>query len=216
MKQYIVIGLGSFGTSIALTLNKKGYNVLAIDKDSEKVHTISSNVTQAIEADAMDQRALRTLGVENFDIAVVNIGDNTHATALTTLILKELGVPYVIVKAKDSLHGHLLIKIGADKVVYPERDMGVKIAHNLISPNKLDFLELSPDYSIIEIPIPDRMIGKNLKELKIRSKHNVNVIALKRGDDIYISMLTELNFDSGDIIIVFGSNNDLRKLQNTL
>ncbi|MTI62219.1 MAG: TrkA family potassium uptake protein [Firmicutes bacterium] len=213
MKQYIVIGLGNFGTSVALTLNKNGYNVLAIDKDNEKVHTIAGNVTQAIEADATDQMALQTLGVGNFDIAVVSIGDNTHANALTTVILKELGVPYVIVKAQDSLHGHLLIKLGADKIVYPERDMGVKIAHNLISQNILDFLELSPDYGIIELPVPDRMIGKNLRELEIRSKYNVNVIAVKRGEDIKISMLTELSIESGDIIVVFGSNNDLRKLE---
>src|SRR5690554_1017400 len=170
MKQFVVIGLGRFGSSVARTLAEHDYNVLAIDHDEEKVHLITDKVTHAVQADATDESTLRTLGVKNFEVAVVGIGENIHANILATLILKELGVPYVVVKAQDALHGKVLKKIGADRVVYPERDMGLRIANNLISANTLDFIEFAPDYGILEIIVTKKMIGKSLAQLQFRSK----------------------------------------------
>lgn len=213
MKQFVVVGIGRFGSSVARTLSENGYNVLAIDRNGERIQTIASEVTHAVEADATDEDALRTLGVRNFDVAVVSIGDNIHASILSTLILKELGVPYVVVKAQDTLHGKVLTKVGADRVVYPERDMGVRIAHNLISSNVLDYIEFAPDYSIVEIIATDNMYGKSLAELQLRSKFGVNVMAIKRGKNLNITPSADDRILEGDVLIVMGKNEDLEKLK---
>ncbi len=214
MKQFIVVGLGRFGSSVAKTLAENDYNVLAIDTDEERVQTIASQVTHAVEADATDEDALKTLGVRNFDVAIVSIGDNIHANILATLILKELGVPYVVVKAQDTLHGKVLKKVGADRVVYPERDMGVRIAHNLISSNVLDYIEFAPDYSIVEIIATDKMEGKSLSELQFRSNYGVNVMAIKRGKELNVTPGASDKVLEGDVLIVMGQNDDLDKLKH--
>ncbi len=214
MKQFVVVGLGRFGSSVARTLAENDYNVLAIDSNEEKVQEIAKVVTHAVEADATDEEALRTLGVRNFDVAVVSIGDNIHANILATLILKELGVPYVVVKAQNALHGKVLSKVGADRIVYPERDMGVRIAHNLISSNVLDYIEFAPDYSIVEIVSTPNMVGKSLAQLDLRSKFGVNVMAIKRGKDLNITPGANDRFLESDVLIVMGKNDDLDKLKN--
>jgi len=213
MKQFVVIGLGRFGSSVATTLAENGYDVLAIDKDPERVQALANVVTHAVEADATDEEALKTLGVRNFDVAVVSIGDNVSANILCTLILKELEVPYVIVKAPDRLHGKVLTKVGADRVVYPERDMGARIAHNLISSNVLDYIEFAPEYGVIEIIATDKMIGKTLKELEFRSKFNVNVMAIKRGQDLHISPGANDKILEGDRLVLMGKNESLEKMR---
>ncbi|MFW5976656.1 MAG: potassium channel family protein [Bacillota bacterium] len=213
MKQFVVVGLGRFGSSLAKTLAEKGHNVLAIDKDEERIQNIIDVVTHAVEADATDENALNTLGVRNFDVAVVSIGDNIHANILSTLILKELGVPYVVVKAQDNLHGKVLTKVGADRVVYPERDMGVRIAHNLISSNVLDYIEFAPDYSVIEIMATPNMVGKSLGELELRSNYNVNVMAIKRDQNLNISPGAEDKILEGDILVVMGENKNLDQVK---
>ncbi len=162
---------------------------------------------------ATDEEALKTLGVRNFDVAVVSIGDNIHANILSTLILKALGVPYVVVKAQDNLHGKVLTKVGADRVVYPEQDMGVRIAHNLISSNVLDYIEVAPDYSVVEIMATENMIGKSLQELEIRSKYNVNVMAIKRGQNLNISPGASDKILEEDILIVMGENENLDQVK---
>ncbi|MFW6287195.1 MAG: potassium channel family protein [bacterium] len=214
MKQFIVVGLGRFGSSVAKTLTENDYNVLAIDTDEERVQLIANEVTHAVEADATDEDALKTLGVRNFDVAIVSIGDNIHANILATLILKELGVPYVVVKAQDALHGKVLSKVGADRVVYPERDMGVRIAHNLISSNVLDYIEFAPDYSIVEIIATDNMEGKSLKELQFRSNYGVNVMAIKRGKELNVTPGANDKVIEGDVLIVMGKNENLDKLKH--
>ena len=150
-KQFLIIGLGRFGSSIAKTIYELGHDVLAIDKDEEKVQEISDYVTHAVQMDSTDESILKTLGVTNFDVAVVTIGSNLQDSVMATLILKELGVKYIIAKANNELHAKVLTKIGADKVVLPERDMGTRVAHNLVSSNILDYIELSEEYSILEI-----------------------------------------------------------------
>ncbi|AZO95424.1 TrkA family potassium uptake protein [Iocasia frigidifontis] len=214
MKQFIVVGLGRFGLSVAKTLAENDYNVLAIDSNGERVQEIANEVTHAVEADATDEEALRTLGVRNFDVAVISIGDNIHANILSTLILKELGVPYVVVKAQDALHGKVLSKVGADRVVYPERDMGVRIAHNLISSNVLDYIEFAPDYSVIEIIATPNMLGNTLAELKLRSQFNINVMAIKRGEELNITPGANDKVLEGDVLVVMGKNDDLDKLKH--
>lgn len=214
MKQFIVVGLGRFGSSVALTLAENGHDVLAIDENHQKIQDISNSVTHAVEVDATDEEALKTLGVRNFDVAIVSIGDNLHANILCTLILKELGVPYVIVKAQDNLHGKVLTKVGADRVVYPERDMGERIAHNLISSNVLDYLEFAPDYSVVEIMSSDNMAGKSLGELEFRSKFDVNVMAIKRGQHLNMSPGASDKILENDTLIVMGKNENLDKLRD--
>src|SRR6056297_2924548 len=213
MKQFIVIGLGRFGSSVAKTLTDNGHDVLAIDLNHQIIQDISNDVTHAVEADATDEEALRTLGVRNFDVAVISIGDNIHANILSTLILKEMGVPYVIVKAQDTLHGKVLKKVGADRVVYPERDMGVRIAHNLISSNVLDYIEFAPDYSIVEIIATSNMIGKSLYELELRSQFGVNVMAIKRGQHINVTPGANDKVLEGDTLVVMGKNKNLNRVK---
>ena len=213
MKQFVVVGLGRFGTSVATTLAENGHDVLAIDRDPEIVQSIIPDVTHAVEVDATDKEALKTLGVRNFDVAVVSIGDNVSANILCTLILKELNLPYVIVKAPDSLHGKVLSKVGADRVVYPERDMGARIAQNLISSNVLDYIEFAPEYGVIEILAVEKMIGKTLKELALRADFNVNVMAIKRGEDINISPGADDKILEGDKLVLMGKNENLEKMR---
>jgi len=213
MKQFMVVGLGRFGSSVATTLASKGYDVLVVDSDADKVQEISSLVTHAVQADATDEDALKTLGVNNFDIAIVSIGANIHANILATLILKEQGVKYVVVKAQDGLHGKLLTKVGADKIVYPERDMGVRVANNLISANVLDYIELAPGYSIAEVVASEKLSGMTLAETDIRGKFGVNVIAIKNEHKVNVSPEATDVIDSGDILVVMGHEDGLKRLK---
>lgn len=214
MKQFVVIGLGRFGSSVARTLAQGDYNVLAIDSDEERVHDIAEDVTHAVQADATDLGTLKTLGVRNFDVAVVSIGENVHSNILATLVLKELGVPFVVAKAQDELHGKVLEKVGADRVVFPERDMGIRIAHNLISSNVLDYIQFAPDYGIIEIVATDKMYGKTLVELQFRTNYGANVMAIKRGKDLHITPGALDKVLEDDILVVIGKNEDLDKLKD--
>ncbi len=212
-KQFAVIGLGRFGGSVAQTLSDMGYEVLAIDRSEQRIQDFANVVTHAVEADSTDENVLKALGIRNFDIAVVSIGENIQASILTTLILKELGVGKIVVKAQNDLHGKVLFKIGADKVVYPERDMGIRVVHNLISPNILDIIELADDYSIVEISAGDFFAGKTLMELDIRAKFGCNVMAIKSGDNINIAPLATDVIQKGDVLVVIGHNNDLQQLE---
>lgn len=212
-KQYAVIGIGRFGSSVAETLHSIGCEVLAVDKDANRVQDIADWVTHVIEADTTDERALRELGINNFDVVVVAIGEDIQASIMTTLLLKEIGVKKVVVKAQNSLHGKVLEKIGADKVIFPERDMGVKVVQNLISPSILDFLELSDDYSIIEIKAGAFFANQSLQELDIRARFGCNVIAIRSGGRFFINPTADFIIHHGDILIMIGHNDDLRRLQ---
>ena len=188
-KQFVIIGLGRFGSSVAETLYGLGNDVLVIDKDEDLIQDISDSVTHAVQMDATDENALRTLGLRNFDVAVVTIGSNIQASVMVTLLVKELGVKYIIAKGNSDLHAKVLYKIGADRVILPEKDMGVRVAHNLVSESILDFIELSPDYSIMEIEAPEEWRGKSIRELKLRSKYGINVMAIKKADSINLQTI---------------------------
>lgn len=213
MRQFVVIGCGRFGTSVAETLYSLGYDVLAIDKSEERVQEISAKVTHAVQADAIDENTLRTLGIRNFDVAVVTIGSNIQASIMATLIAKELGVNNVIAKAQNELHGRVLEKAGADRVVFPERDMGMRVARNLVSSNILDYIEFAPDYSIVEISAIADWEGKTLVELQLPLKYGINVIAIKHGKDINIRPYAKDIIEKDDILIVIGSDKDLKNLE---
>ena len=215
-KQFVVIGLGRFGASVAKTLYGLGHDVLAIDMDEDVVQEIADSVTHAVEMDATDENALRTLGIRNFDVAVVTIGENIQASVMATLLVKELGVKYIIAKGHSDLHAKVLKKIGADRVILPEKDMGVRVAHNLVSSSILDYIELSPDYSIIEINTPKEWHGKSLTELQLRSKYGINVMAIKRHSEINISPVAEDKVEPDDIIVAIGSADELSKLENII
>lgn len=212
-KQFVVIGLGRFGTSVAQTLYSLGNDVLAIDSDEDRVQSISENVTHAIQADATDENSLRSIGVRNFDVAVVTIGSDLQASVMATLLVKELGVGYTIAKANSELHAKVLYKIGADKVVLPERDMGVRVAHNLVSTNILDYIELSPDSSIAEVISPKEWYGKNLEDLSIRANYGINIVAIKKKEEINVSPTAEDVIEEGDIIVAIGGTDELNRLE---
>lgn len=219
MKQFVVIGIGRFGSSLATRLCELGHEVLAIDKDEEVIQRISDKVTHAISADATDENVLKSLGVRNFDVGVVSIGADIESSIITTLMLKEIGVSYVVAKAMNEQHAKVLFKIGADRVVFPERDMGTRVAHNLIATNILDFIELSPEYSIIEFAVFSAWIGKSLRELNLRAKHGINVVAVKNENNdeyINVSPSPDYEFKEGDLLVVIGANEDLRKLEKKI
>lgn len=212
-KQYAVIGMGRFGSSVAATLTGMGFEVLAIDSSEQRIQESVNKVTHAVSADSTDEEALRSLGIRNIDVVVVAIGEDIQSSILTTLILKDLGVGTIIVKAQNELHGKVLTKIGADKVVYPERDMGQRVAHLLISPNILDYIEISDDYSIIEIKASDALIGKSLKQLDVRAKFKCNVMAIKTGTSMNIAPYADDLIKPGDVLVIVGKNNDLTSLE---
>ncbi|HCW05570.1 MAG TPA: potassium transporter Trk [Clostridium sp.] len=212
--QYVVIGLGRFGTSVAKTLYSLGNDILAIDKEEDMVQEISESVTHAVQLDATDENSLRSIGIKNFDVAVVTIGSNIQASTMVTLLLKEMGVGYIVAKAQNELHAKVLYKIGADRVVLPEKDMGVRVAHNLLSANILDYIELSPDYSIAEMVVPKEWKGKSLKELDIRAKYGINGMAIKKGEKVKVAPAGEDSIEEGDIIVAIGSSDKLNKIEN--
>lgn len=213
MRQFVVIGCGRFGQSLAETLFDMGYDVLAIDKSAERIQEVSTHVTHAVQADALEENNLRSLGISNFDVAVVTIGSNMQASIMATLLTKELGVKTVIAKAQNELHGKVLEKIGADRVVYPEQDMGIRVARNLVSTNILDIIEFAPDYSIVEVATMDDWVGKSLKDLKLPNKYGITVIAIKGGETINISPYAEDIIKEGDVLIVIGQNKALKNLE---
>ncbi|MBU5673293.1 potassium channel family protein [Paenibacillus brevis] len=212
-KQYAVIGMGRFGLSVATALSGMGFDVLAVDSNEQRTQEVSNVVTHAVTADSTEEEALRTLGIRNFDVVVVAIGEDIQSSILTTLILKDIGGPLIVVKAQNELHGKVLNKIGADKVIFPERDMGLRVAHHLTSPNILDYIELSEEYSIVELRATRTMLGQNLKELNIRAKFGCNVMAIKQGSKMNISPSASDRLVDGDILVIVGEKNDLKKLE---
>lgn len=212
-KQFAVIGLGRFGTSVAQTLFAQGYEVLAIDNDEDRVQKLSNEVTQVVQADTTNENSLKELGIRNFDVAIVAIGEDMQANVLTTLQLKELGVKYIVAKARNRLHGKLLEKIGANRVVYPERDMGQRVAHNLVSSNVLDYIELSPNLGIVEVEAPRSLFGKSLAETNLRAQFEVNVVAIKHGDKLIVPPMPNDKITEHDILVVVGGNAGIRRLE---
>lgn len=215
-KQFAVIGLGRFGGSICRALLEQGMEVLAMDKNEDRVNEFASIATHAVIADTTDENVLKSLGIRNFDTVIVAIGEDIQSSILTTLILKELGVNHITVKAQNDYHEKVLRKIGADHVVHPERDMGRRIAHYIVSNNVLDYLELSDEYSIVEIKVNELLSGHSLVELDVRAKYGLNIVAIKRGKEIIVSPSAEDPLRLEDILIIIGADSDINRFEKKL
>lgn len=215
-KEFVVIGLGRFGGSIVRELIEQDADVMAIDKDSERVDEFASIATQAVVADTTDESVLKSLGIRNFEHVIVAIGENIQASILTTLMLKEIGVKKITVKAQNDYHAKVLDKIGADKVVHPERDMGIRIAHNMLSNNVLDYLELSDEHSIMEVKANEKLAGYTLMGLDIRANYGINIVAIKRGKEIHVSPQADMEIELQDILIIIGSDADINRFEKKM
>ncbi|AOC90869.1 Ktr system potassium transporter KtrC [Bacillus sp. L381] len=212
-KEFAVIGLGRFGGSICKALSEEGLEVMAMDIDEDKVNEYAKIASHAVIGDSTDESVLKNLGLRNFDHVIVAIGENIQASILTTLILKELGVNTITVKAQNDYHEKVLAKIGADHIVHPERDMAKRIAHNIISNNVLDYLELSDEHSIVEIVANSRLAGNTLLDLDIRAKYGINIVAIKREKEVIVSPLATEMIQKEDILIVIGSLTDISRFE---
>jgi trk system potassium uptake protein TrkA len=216
MKQFAVIGLGNFGNAVATRLAQIGHQVLAIDSDEARVSAIKDQVTQAITADARNKESLRDLISKEVDAVVVGLGDSIEASLLCVLYCKELGVKRIIAKASSDDHGRILESIGTSEVIYPERNSALRLAEKLNAPTSvIDYIELSPDYSIIDVATPDDFIGKTLKQLQLPRKHGILVIAVRsvlKGGEIQLLPPADYQFEPDSIMTVIGRYEDLNKL----
>lgn len=212
-KEFVVFGLGRFGTSIAKTLSDGGCQVMVVDDDEDKIHDIADSVTYAVKADVTDADALASLGISNYDGAIIAIGKNLEASVMVTILVKEMGVPYVLAKAQNELHGKVLKKVGADMVIFPEKESGIRIANNLMMGNFFDAVELSANFSMMDLDIPEDWIGHSLKELNLRARKKINVIAIKRKDHLNINPEVDEPLEKDDVLVVIGKNEILNKLK---
>jgi len=225
-KQFVVIGAGKFGSSVAITLSKLGYEVTILDKDKEKIQNMSSSVTQAIQLDAMDEKALKSVNIEEADVAIVSIGKQMAASILITMMLKEMGISKVVTKAISEAHGKVLSRIGADRIVFPEREMGIKLANALISPTLFDYVEIAPGYDIIEVNAPKFLWEKTLSEARVRSKYQIEIIAIKQtvprldgsGDttleeEINIVPPADTLIHDGDRVVIIGAKDKVARFR---
>jgi trk system potassium uptake protein len=224
MRSVAVIGLGRFGYSVAETLVKKGFEVLAIDTDEDKIEAVSDFATYAVECNATDEKALKAVSTQNVDAAVVSIGENIEASILIVMALKELGIKHIYAKAVTSTHGKVLENLGVTRVIYPERDAGMRLAHSLMTPKVLEHLELAPGYYISEFPVPDKLAGKSLGDHQIRTDYHVNIVAIRRKvvkkekegfkteDSFNMNPTANDRIEKGDILVVIGRDKDLDRL----
>lgn len=215
-REFAVIGLGRFGGSICEELNAEGMKVLAIDVNEHRVNEFKNIASHAVIADSTDEAALKELGIKNVDHVIVAIGDDIQSSILTTVILAEMGIEKITVKAQNDYHEKILNKIGANHVVHPERDMGKRIAHSFISSNILDYLELSEDHSMVEVKVGRKMEGKTLVDLNIRAKYGCNVVAIKQGKEMNVSPIAEYTLRENDILIVIGADKDISRFEKNL
>ena len=208
-KQFAVLGLGRFGASVAMHLTRMGHEVLAVDSDEMLVAALAPHVTQAIQADATDEAALAEMEIGSFDAAVVAIGTNSRASILVTVLCKEAGVPLVIAKAEDELHAKVLRKVGADRVVFPERDMGQRVARTLDAPNIIDLIELSGEHRIAEIIAPEKWCGRTLMDINVRRDYGLTVIGIRRDERFIASPGADAVLRNGDILLVLGRTKEI-------
>ncbi|OIJ17015.1 potassium transporter Trk [Anaerobacillus alkalilacustris] len=212
-KQFAVIGLGRFGGSVCKELYTMGHEVLAIDVNEERVNNYAHTSTHAVVANGTDENALTSLGIRNFEHVIVAIGDNIQASILCTLLLKELKVKQVWVKAQNQYHHKVVEKIGADRIIHPEHDMGVRVAHYLVSEKIIDYIELSPEYSIVELMATEKVSKRTIAQLNIRAKFGCTILGLKRGEEVIVSPTPDQMIIEKDIIIIVGENNDLKRFE---
>lgn len=212
MKQFVVFGMGSFGFAVAKELVELGHEVLGVDSDEEKVDMAKDMVTKAVKADIIDEKILKELGVKNFDAAIVSLGDDLESSILITILLKEIGLKYVITKANSELHGKVLEKVGSDKIVYPERDEGIRIAKSLVMPNVKSQMELTPEYSLIEMAALPVFCQKTLGELDLSEKYGVTLLAIRRGTQFISAPTAKHTINENEYLILAGENKKIDQL----
>jgi trk system potassium uptake protein TrkA len=218
-RSFAVIGLGRFGNAIATTLAELGHEVVGIDSDDEKVGQVADLVTTAMQLDATDERALRAAGIQDVEVAVISIGEDIESSVLVVMLVKELGIPTIVAKATTPLHGRILRKLGVSRVIFPEREMAVRLAHSLVVPNVLDYVELSRDFSIVEIPAPPEFVGRTLRDLQLRPRFGLTLIAIRRHGDGGGADVTNVGpsgddeIRAGDVLALLGPNAQLSDLE---
>ncbi len=212
-KQYVVFGAGRFGKSIAVTLQQLGCEIIVVDKDPEVIQEIADEVSYAICANVDDQDVFQNLGLRNLDGAIIAITEDLEASIVTTMQCSEIGIPRILAKARNDLHEKILRNVGAHKIIYPEVEMGRRMAKYLVADNFADWIELSPKYSLVEMEVPRQWCGKNLIELQIREKYNLNVIGIKYGDTVSVKIDPNEKLRDDEILIVVGENTDLEKFK---
>jgi trk system potassium uptake protein TrkA len=221
-RSFAVIGLGRFGSAMATTLVELGQDVLGIDTDPEKVRRLSDVIPHVLELDATDERALRAAGLKDVDVAVISIGENVESSLLVVMVVKDLGIKTVIAKAATALHGRILEKIGVSRVIFPEREMAIRVAHSIVVPNVIDYIELSRDFSIVELPAPQAFIGRTARDVDLRSRYGLTLIALKRrvpGTDRDATRVVpgaDDRIEAGDVLVLLGTNERLARLDGLL
>ncbi|MDL2273278.1 TrkA family potassium uptake protein [Oscillospiraceae bacterium OttesenSCG-928-G22] len=215
-KSFVVIGLGRFGSSVAKEFSKLGHEVLVIDEDAEKVQEVADLVTHAVVGDAKDEMVLNSIGVRNFDGVIIAMGENLEDSVLTTLMLKEMGVSNIVCKARNDQHKKVLEKVGADRVVVPEQEMGRRLAQTLVFSNVLDFINLSNDVNVFEFKAPATWAGKSITELDIRKKYNINILALRKGEEIMVSPPPHCVIGGEDILVAVGTTDCIVKLKGVV
>ena len=213
-KQYAVLGMGSFGESVALTLENMGCDVLVMDDSYEKIQDISDKVSYAMKADVADPDALQALGGKNLDGVVVAVSENFEAGIMATMLCKEMGIPLVVAKAKNKLQGAILKRVGADRIVYPEIEMGSRVAKSLVSREFMDWIELSNDYSMVEIAVPDKWVGRTLVDINVRERLGINVVGIIINGKIDVTLDPQKPLPEGGILIVIGANDVLEKFDS--
>jgi trk system potassium uptake protein TrkA len=221
-RTFAVIGLGRFGSAMATTLSELGQDVIGVDSSEERVQAMADHVMQAVQLDAVDERALRAAGIQDVDVAVISIGENIESSLLAVMQVKELGVDQIIAKAVTPLHGRILKKLGVTRVIFPDREMAIRMAHSLVVPNVTDYIELSRDFSIVELPAPEDWVGKSLKELALRPRYGLTLIAIKRpsptgdGEITNVAPTADDTISPGDTLALLGDNDRLAQLDRLL
>jgi trk system potassium uptake protein TrkA len=220
-RSFAVIGLGRFGSAMATTLAELGHDVIGVDGSADRVRALADTLTLAVELDATDERALLGAGIKDVDVAVVSIGENIESSLLVVTLLREIGIKDIIAKAVTPLHGRILEKLGVTRVVFPERETAIRLAHGLVIPNVLDYIELSGEYSIVDVPAPADFAGKSLKDIGLRSRFGLTTIAIKRRDaggglQTNIAPGPDDVVQDGDVLSLLGSNQRLGQLDRML
>ncbi|MBL7575002.1 trk system potassium uptake protein TrkA [Peptoniphilus asaccharolyticus DSM 20463] len=213
MKSYVVFGLGRFGSTVAITLSELGYDVLAVDSNFDRVQSVADKVTTAIQVDMMDENATENLGLKNFDGAVVAIGENFEAAIMSSIVAQEAGIPLIIAKANTVRQGKILQKIGVNEVVYPEKDMGSRVAYNLTSKNLLDYIQISQELSIAEIRTLPSWWDKTIENLEIRNKFNITILGIERNGKVEVNPAPDTVLRDDDILIIVGKDEHIKMVE---
>lgn len=212
-KQYVVFGAGKFGGSIAVTLQNLGCDVILVDRNPEKIQDLASEVSYAICADVADPESFENLGLKNMDGAIIAITGSLEASIVTTMMCKEMGIPRILAKSQNKMHEKILRSVGAHRIIYPEKEMGKRVANYLVADNFADWIALSPEYSLVEMDIPSKWCGKSLIQLQIREKYKVNVIGIKDGDKVSVTLDPKEPLKAGVVLILVGENKNLEALK---